>query len=458
VDGAARTDARTAWIVSALLAALAGAFSLTRIQSYDYWWQLRTGRWIVENGAVPFEDVYTYTVPGAAYLDIHWLHQLGLHAVHSLAGHGGIVVAKFVLVLLVLGLAGSIGWRRERAAVSGVALGLMLALASERFLPRPELPSFVLLAAIAWLLERDRRPGAGPYAWGVVAVQLVWTNLHGLFAVGIAFVGLHLAGEILDGFVARHFDRARCRRLFGVLLASLAMAFVNPNGVDGALYPLLQFGMIGPDTAGAGWVAELERFFGPTAHPLQQAVAVALCGLTLAALVANRRRLEARDALVFGAFLFLALSARRNLALFAIAVAPILVRNAHAWLDTRPPARGLSRVAAGLTVTLLLVGTIDAARGELSRRLGWARSLGLGIAERTYPEGALAWIERERPEGPIFHHMSDGGYLLFHLFPEYRVMMDGRLEVYYGGARRLRPPERAVRVRCRVAGLPQQLL
>ena len=44
--------------------------------------------------------------------------------------------------------------------------------------------------------------------------------------------------------------------------------------------------------------------------------------------------------------------------------------------------------------------------------------------------GAADWIERERPPGPIAHSMGAGGYLNWRLFPDYRVMVDGRLEVY----------------------------
>ena len=47
----------------------------------------------------------------------------------------------------------------------------------------------------------------------------------------------------------------------------------------------------------------------------------------------------------------------------------------------------------------------------------------------------MAWIREQRPPGPIFHHMNDGGFVLWQLGPDYEVMVDGRLEVY--GAERL---------------------
>ena len=52
------------------LFALGTAFAFQRIRSLDYWWHLRTGALIAESGAVPTADPYTYTVPGAPWIDI----------------------------------------------------------------------------------------------------------------------------------------------------------------------------------------------------------------------------------------------------------------------------------------------------------------------------------------------------------------------------------------------------
>jgi hypothetical protein len=52
------------------------------------------------------------------------------------------------------------------------------------------------------------------------------------------------------------------------------------------------------------------------------------------------------------------------------------------------------------------------------------------LLEDQFPKASVDWIERERPDGPIYHAMADGGYLIWRLYPAYRVMVDGRLEVF----------------------------
>ena len=212
------------------LLALTALVSLQQIRTFDYWWHLRTGQLIVETGSVPKVDPYTYTVPGARWVDVHWLHQLGLHGLHALGGHAAVVVAKLALVLALLGIVARIGYRRERPLVSAVALGLMLLVACDRFMPRPELPSFVLLAAQLALLDRFTRRGDA-WVYAAVAVQVVWVNVHGLFALGLAVCAIYLFAEVVRPLLDpdERFSARRVRRLAVLTaLASLA-SLANPS-------------------------------------------------------------------------------------------------------------------------------------------------------------------------------------------------------------------------------------
>jgi hypothetical protein len=223
------------------------------------------------------------------------------------------------------------------------------------------------------------------------------------------------------------------------VLAALA-SVANPNGLEAALYPLRQLAMIGPaaqrDALGLFSAELLPPFGGPLPLvPLHASFFVALAGLSLLAMGLNWRRFEARDGLTWLAFLVLALGAQRNVAIFGIVAVPALVRNLNAWLDGHPLG-GAGRLSAAAGVALLLaVLAADAARGGFYPRLDILREPGLGIMRAMVPIAAADWIEGRRPPGPIAHHMSSGGYLIWRLFPEYPVMADGRLEVF--GARKL---------------------
>lgn len=419
---------------SLALLLLAVSSGLQKIRSPDYWWHLRIGNWIAETGTIPTTDVFTYTVPGASYIDAHWLFQLGLAAVHFVGSHEGVVVAKAVHAIALVAILATVGGRRDRPFITVISLGLVILISSERLLARPEAPSFVLLASIVALLERgERRDDAWVYA--IIPLQLLWANVHGLFAVGVALCGIYSTAEALRAMRGQG-DPAKLRRLVTVTFFAALACLVNPNFIDGAIYPFEQLGMIAP-TGNSGTtikygVSELVPVWHPRV-PMGMLVLPALLALSCAAsLVLNWRTNRSREAhaLAFLAFLFLALQASRNLALFAIVAAPLLVRNANEWMDRHPPSKIGLRSANAVALVLILAATFDVARGSFHARIGTIHDPGLGYMEIYVTEGAVDWIEREQPPGPIAHHMWYGGYLNWRLYPDYEVMVDGRLEIY----------------------------
>lgn len=423
-------------LVVAALLSLAGVLGFQKIRDFDYWWHARTGQLIADTGSVPKQDVFTYSVPGNRWIDIHWLFQLGLHGVRAIGGHDAVVVAKVVHVCALALLLLAVGWRRESAFVSCLAIGLGLLVAGDRFMARPELPSFVLLAATLLLVDRHERRG-GRWILLAAALQLIWANVHGLFAVGLAVLVIALAAELLRPLLVAG-DRVRRDRLVPLGLAitlSVLATLVNPNGVDGLLYPLEQFRMIGTEEQRGVFgsvIAELQPPFGHQL-PMNEFARVlfgALAALSLGSMAANWRRVSAFDPLAWVAFGWLALGSHRNVALFAIVAAAVTTRNASAVLARRPLRPGFTTVASVAVAAALAVVSVDVARDRFFQRIGSPRETGFGTFDFYYPAGAVDWIAREHPPGPIAHHMADGGYLLYRLWPSYGVLADGRLEVF----------------------------
>ncbi len=428
----ARFERVLAALLGLALLGLVVTVALQKTQSHDYWWHLHTGQLIGQTGEVPRVDTYTYTVPGARWIDIHWLFQVGLWQVYRLGGHEAVTLARLACVAGLVALLAPLGFRRERAWLSAVALALMLLVISERLMPRPELPSFLFLAALLRLFDRFERSGDA-WIYAVVPVQLLWANMHGLFAVGLAVCAIHLVGELALplGQPGASVRWPRVRRLAAVSLLSALAALANPNGWEGALYPLQQLGMVGG--------ADTRGFFGTYNRELRPAlvglsggrllVFALLAGLSAAAVGSNWRRVRPAELLLLAAFFYLAMGAVRNVALFAVVAAPVAVRNANEVLDQHTLPRA-SRVAGPLVAGLLLLLAVDAGSARLHARLGDWRAPGLGADTRFLPVAAVDWIERHRPPGPIAHHMQDGGYLIWRLHPDYRAMSDGRLEVF----------------------------
>ncbi len=94
------------------LTALAVTLSLQNIRSFDYWWALRTGQLILDTASVPKLDPFSFTALGARWIDIHWIHQLGLYVTYSLGGHTAVVIAKALFVSASMLTMATIGYTR----------------------------------------------------------------------------------------------------------------------------------------------------------------------------------------------------------------------------------------------------------------------------------------------------------------------------------------------------------
>jgi hypothetical protein len=49
---------------------------------------------------------------------------------------------------------------------------------------------------------------------------------------------------------------------------------------------------------------------------------------------------------------------------------------------------------------------------------------------RHFPERAVAYLRAHPPVGPIFNHYDWGGYLIWKLYPQTLVFLDGRADLY----------------------------
>ena len=116
-------------------------------------------------------------------------------------------------------------------AISAAALVCVFALWSER----PLVIGLLFLLVLLWVVEvPDSIVGRHPLV--VIPVLMwLWANVHGSFALGFAYLGLHLVGRWVDGsppWVGRE------RVIATGALIGFVVSFVNPYGVSLVLFPI----------------------------------------------------------------------------------------------------------------------------------------------------------------------------------------------------------------------------
>src|SRR5262245_43399695 len=75
------------WVLIGTFLSLVFLLGVFPLKDTDFWWHLRTGDWIRQNGRVPTHDLYTFAAADHPWIDLHWIFQLALSWGYA---HGGV--------------------------------------------------------------------------------------------------------------------------------------------------------------------------------------------------------------------------------------------------------------------------------------------------------------------------------------------------------------------------------
>jgi Tetratricopeptide repeat len=440
---------RAGWapLSTGLLFVLVFAATLLPSADGDLWWHLAAGRRMVETRAFLTVDPFTLSALGRPWIDLHWLFQLAVYGLHSVAGLGGVVVGKAALVAaaaVVLAAAVRRGAARDGAgavAVAGplllVTLGAAIFVARHLVLVRPVVFTLLFLALFLWILEGYAQDGDRRRLWLLPLLQIVWVNSQGLFALGPAVIACYAVGGALAAAVgAPELPTRGVRTLAAVIGLCLVACLVTPYGFSGLALPVKLLLRLAPSDANV-FSANIAENVPPwslqrTQPGLVAAFSVALAVVGFSFLVARKTVVFGRGLLVL-AFTALALLANRNLLLFYWVAAPMVVLNfAPALFRARerliahtPRARALFPAGAAASFFTLVAFVALAHKHETPID---------APAPFRVPAAALAHLPPAPADRPARVFAADhyGGYVTWMRGPHFMPYIDTRLVLHTG--------------------------
>jgi hypothetical protein len=405
----------------------------------DTGWHIRTGDWILDNGRVPHQDLFSFTRPEAPWYAWEWLWDLGAALLHRVGGLGLVALSSLILLSLTFALLFRVVVRRSGNPVLAIALMFAVAVTScVHWLARPHLFTLFFLVVFLAVLERVRA-GRLAWLWCLPAITIVWVNLHGGFFVGAAVVVLYAAGELLSTALAPERGTRRTHLRQAALYAATAMgcfaaSFVNPYGW-GLHAHVIEY------LREPFHVQNIDEFKSFSFHHPLALYFEALLGLGLLCALWQAWRKRFAEALLILMWAHLALFAVRNVPLFAVAVAfvggqAIQEMLVAACRSLEPRLRGIARGAYWFSRDMARVDQGGAALPvcgtvALCVLAAVTPALPADFDPTSYPEKALPVIERGA--GRVFTHDEWGDYLIYRLYPHLKVYVDGRSD-FYGGA------------------------
>lgn len=421
-----------------------------RILSFDMWWHLKTGQYILQNFKIPQTDLYSYVSEGKPWMDMQWLFQVMLAFVYQYFGVNGLCLLNALLALsFFLIIFKTVSGRGEHLfAVAAIFLAALCMW--ERSSLRPELITYLYMSIFIYILHRYKYAGSGynkKYIYLLPLVQLFWVNSHALFILGMALIYAYVLGEYLSARIklpvfndtAYRIEGADYRRLVAVAVLITAVSFLSPYTYRGFLFPFKLFTRIDGSVKIFSAIGELPigEILSPFSSYWQNSTVFfykSMVIFSFLTILINLRRFPWSQLIVYLIFFGLSSPARRNIPEFALVCVPIIVENMRQATGGRVKnflARDNVRLAGTfVTALVIMLGIIDLAGGGVGIRGDNERNISFGLAPFKYPDGAVSFVERSGIKGNIYNDLQTGNYLIWRFYPKRKIFFDGRLEVH----------------------------
>lgn len=399
----------------------------------DTWWHLRAGQYMVENGQLISEDVFSYTSYGKAWQYPGLWVQVFMYGLFAWFGPGGLNLWVSLTITLIF----VIVWKTTRGNVLLRSFVVLLAAISSAIYwsARPYLLTYLLFALSFYILEKfyyDQKK-----LWLLPVLMVIWVNSHGGFLAGFLLMLPYIVDLFYQWLSAkRNGDQAaqdaRASMLKHLLIAfglTLAASFISPQG---AKLWLLPFSTVSRQ-AEQLFIAEWQS---PDFHNVYLLPFALMVFLGMVAIGRSEKKAKLYEVFAIGGFGLLGLISVRNIFFFAI-VAPAFIAKYGGYalgelgddLNLAPKLDfSESPNKTGKTINAILVAAV--ALISLMRIAIYIPSAtNQKELSQIFPIEAVEYLKTTQLSGQIFNSYNYGGYLIWAL-PNHPVFVDGRADLH----------------------------
>jgi hypothetical protein len=440
--------------VALLLGLSCGALGRLLLRDAGTGWHIRNGQLVLQTHSITRVDPFSATMSEQPWFAWEWLYDVLIADIHHVLGLNGVVFYTAAVMAATLVLVFHLAMRRGGSLpITLFLLVLSLGASAVHFLARPHILSWLFTVIWFELLDSaessaglDSEPNKDWRLFWLPPLMLLWVNLHGGFLLAFALLGVYLLASGIQYFTCKE-RREKIgtwlKRLSLVSGLSLLASFVNPYGyaLHAHIYRYLSDRFL---------MNHVSEFLSPDFHGVAQQCFAVLLLVTIAALASARRKHQPARLLVILLAAYSGLYASRNLPvsamLLTLTVAPLLseaVANAGETAAIAPWLRTLfSRLHRfGVRMErlelhfqghlwLVLVFVLGLWACMHGGRFVSAQLLNAYFDDKRFPVEAAEVIAKGDIREPIFCPDVWGGYLIYRLYPQTKVLVDDRHDLY----------------------------
>lgn len=442
----------------------------------DTFYTIKIGEYIHENGISDLTQD-TFSMHNLPYTYPHWLYDLGIYLIYASFGQAGIYIST---ILLTAFLGGTIYLSSSKFSknkvVSFVITILTMYMLKPYIAARAQLVTFVLFSLTVYFIEMFLETKKKRCLIPLFIIPILITNLHCAvfpfyFILFLPYIGEYLWITFLDWDldyrligvalkIARKLPLSKkikenCDRKLQNIPKVIeekkekrAQRRENPYKIKVSKNPLVKWlilvviitaftGFINPTGMGA-YTYTYKIYQGNTTDSINEHLPVklieskeflfALC-LFLAILVFTDTKIKLSDLFMLGGLVTLSLMSRRQISMFAIFCAPILVKLIADMFEKydKNTCKKIFNMATSIVGAIIIVLVFSI---YTVHKLQDMKTLGTKyIDEGSYPMEAATWIleNLDTEELRLYNEYNYGSYLLFRGIP---VFIDSRCDLY----------------------------
>lgn len=384
--------------------------------TYDYWWHIKAGEYIVQNKSIPYNDVFSWfgIQENLHWYSHEWLSEIFIFIFSTIKCGGYIFILFFTLLLFFLlyilnknDYINNYLFTSIWIIIGGVIFFYVIA-------PRPHMISFILLVITISILIKYKNNENLKTIWFIPIVSFLWANFHGgssnlPYVLTFIILITGLFEFRVNKLKGKKLTLTQIKTLIIIIIASILAICINPHGFDMIFYPY-------ENMNDSYMLSIISEWRCPDLKNIGDYYIFGEIAIIIFAFIFTKEDILLEDFVLNGAFIYLSLKSVRFSALLYIISTFTIFKYVYfkehlLTLNLDKIMIRLITLIGGLCVLFYIMVAPTILKEPLAKNI---------------PENVIELIKKENPK-KLYNDYDFGGYLIY---KDIKVFVDGRADLY----------------------------
>ena len=385
---------------------------------FDFWARLIVGKSYFQTNSLFNQDFYSYGTTHK-FIDHEWGSSLIFYSIQDNFGDIGLFIFKSIIIFLTLFIITKAICLSDKNiklhflffffALQSVSYNIFQTIRCQTF-------SFLFFVLFFYILLLVRKTKNYKILFCLPILNIIWANMHGGFVLGLALIVLFIIGEFLNK------NKAYSKFLLIIFLLTCATTLINPYGLDYLTFIFDAFKLNRIHiTEWQSAFFNKDYFFSLIKFKIFFFGAILLFLYSIIKNIKNIKNIDKTKYLILFFMILISLKAQRCHVFFTYSVLILCYCDFYNIFNKKLPLI-LDKTKEFTLFGIILLATIS--------HLYEYKFINT-VNEKDYPIYAVEFIKQNNLKGNVFTMFHAGSYVIYKLYPNNLVFMDGRYEETY---------------------------